>query len=90
MFLSPLCKPETLRTPHGLKVLASGDMRFIGFWGFGFSLTVVSWALHVVPNLPLQGSDVRALNVSRVHKGDITGTLLRAHAKGPCNCPKTP
>ena len=33
-------------------------------------------------------SDVWALNLYRVYEGHTRGTLLRAHAKGPCNYPR--
>ena len=49
-------------------------------------LRVVSWALHVVPDLlyrVLMYGNVWALNLCRVYKGRITRALLRAHTKGP-------
>ena len=54
------------------------------FWG----LTVVSWALNVVPCPRLKDSDVWALYLCWVFKGYLRVTLLRARTKGPCGYPE--
>ena len=51
-------------------------------------LRAVSWALNMVPKSPLKGFDVLALNLYRVYKGYIRGTLLGAHTKGNMAIPR--